>query len=41
MEKPALKDPPKPEQMPGAGSSVQMILKMAVPGPVILKSFTK
>jgi serine protease Do len=35
------KDPPKPEQMPGAGSSVQMILKMAVPGPVVLKLFEK
>jgi serine protease Do len=35
------KDVPKLEQKPGAGSSVQMILKMAVPGPVILKSFAK
>lgn len=31
----------KPDAKPGAGSSVQMILKMAVPGPVILKSFAK
>jgi serine protease Do len=38
-EKPEPKGPAKPEQMPGAGSSVQMILKMAVPGPVIGKSF--
>jgi S1-C subfamily serine protease len=41
QEKPDQKDPPKPEQMPGAGSSVQMILKMAVPGPVIHKLFVK
>jgi serine protease Do len=36
--KEAPKDDPKPA--PG-GSSVQMILKMAVPGPTILKSFVK
>jgi S1-C subfamily serine protease len=32
---------PKEALKLGAGSSVQMILKMAVPGPVILKSFAK
>ncbi len=40
-EKPEAKAPPKPEQKPGAGSSVQIILKMAVPGPSITKSFAK
>jgi S1-C subfamily serine protease len=34
-------EPKDPEQRPGAGSSVQMILKMAVPGPIILKSIGK
>ncbi|HEV3387186.1 MAG TPA: serine protease, partial [Gemmata sp.] len=36
-EKPDAKAPAKP----GAGSSVQIILKMAVPGPIIYKTFAK
>lgn len=40
-EKPEPKDGPKPDPLPGAGSSVQMILKMAVPGPIINKSIAK
>jgi S1-C subfamily serine protease len=35
------KNAPKADQKPGAGSSVQIILKMAVPGPMIHKSFAK
>jgi serine protease Do len=35
------KMPPKADEKPGAGSSVQIILKMAVPGPIIHKTFAK
>lgn len=45
-KEPPIKAPPpheKPEgkEVPKPGSAVQMVLKMAVPGPVILKSFGK
>ncbi|VTU00772.1 serine protease : Trypsin-like protein serine protease typically periplasmic containing C-terminal PDZ domain OS=Planctomyces limnophilus (strain ATCC 43296 / DSM 3776 / IFAM 1008 / 290) GN=Plim_1010 PE=4 SV=1: Trypsin_2 [Gemmataceae bacterium] len=38
-DKPEPKEEPKPA--PGGGATVQMVLKMAVPGPTILKSFEK
>jgi serine protease Do len=41
QDKPDAKAPAKPEQKPGAGSSVQIVLKMAVPGPIIYKTFAK